>query len=478
MPGLFHAILAYSLLTASVAGAIASSAPSAPRAKSPGIAISELANPELSIPVTFTLIDGTRITGTLTRWNESTFDGSFGNRHWHELTYRDAWRILHRLIDRDVPDDWLLLARIMLILSLDQPDAQPWAERAFRHARRVAGENEMDAIDARIKDIRAEHEAKKQARTEREHDLDPARLRTRTPEADDWPSAPWPELSRNEQRNAVLTKKNDAKQAFATIDLDLAPIETASVLFYTDLDRPQAVRIAMRFDEIIGELAKLLHTNPRANPFWGKAVLIILTSRERYDTLQSDAFGFIAPGNGQGAGTGGAVPGLVHPIGPKVFITLHYPGRAAEREFERELSRLIVRAVLHRHISPRRLPPWANDGLGMVVADRLHFDGSPVIQQHRRDALGFLRTLNDPEALLELIHMTYADERWPALELRIASLGGLLIELMVREKPREFVAWVEAVKNSADWRDALEDTYRVKLDVLLDTAVRYYRVND
>lgn len=485
---LFHAILAYSLSAALLAHAAPASslAPVSTTNPNPATTSTTESRPvshtasatasdtDLAIPVAFTLTGGNRFSGTLTRWNESTIDGTFGERHWIELIYRDAWRILHRLIDRDIPDDWLLLARVMLLISLDQPEAERWAERAFRHALRVAGDNEMDTIEHRIDDIRSEYEAKKQARIEREQDRDPDTRRARTPEADDWPSTPWPDLSRNEQRNAVLTKKDDAKQALGAIDLQLEPIETATALLYTDLDRPQAVRIAMQLDAVGRELAKILHTNPNRNPFWGKAVLIVLSDRAKYDSLQSDGFGFIAtPGSGQEA-----VPGRVHPIGPKVFITLHHPGRVNDDEFELELTRLLVRATLHRHISPRRLPPWANDGLGMLVADRLHFDDSSAMQQHRREALAFLRTLNHVDELRRVFEMTYADAHWPALERRIAALGGLFVELMVRSKPRDFVKWVEAVKRGGDWRETLDEVYGVTLDVLLDTTVRYYRVND
>lgn len=468
MSGLFYAILAYSLLAFASSASPEHACPSDNQSSSPHTA-------DLDLPVTFTLTDGTRFSGTLTRWSESCLTGSFGQRSWNELNYRDSWRLLRRLIDRDIPDDWLLLARIMLQLSLDQPEAERWAGRAFRHARRVAGRNESDAIETRIEAIRAEHDATQRDRTRRKRD--PDALRMQTPEADDWPSTPWPKLSRNEQRNAVLTMKDDAEQALARIDLELDPIETATALLYTDLERRQAVRIATQLDQISRELATLLHTNPNRNPFWGKLVLIVLTSREAFDTLQTDAFGFRPVFATEQRDIFGTVPGIVHPIGPKVFITLHHPGRSKGHDFRFELTRLVVRGLLHRHISPRRLPPWAGDGLGMTVADRLLREMSPIVDR-RRTELIFLRSMDDDTLLRELIDMAYGDDCWPVWEPRLAALGGLFVELMIREKPRDFVKWVEAVKRGAGWREALAEVYEVELDVLIDTAVRYYRVND
>jgi hypothetical protein len=162
MTRFFHAILAY-LLIAALLAPIAISHHAASHAAAELSPPQEDNDTRYSIPVSFTLTDRSRITGTLTDWSESSFTGTFGRRDWNEITYQDAWRILNRLIDRDIPDDWLLIARIMLHVSLDQDDAADWAERAFRHARRVAGENEIDAIEKRIREIRSDHEATKQA---------------------------------------------------------------------------------------------------------------------------------------------------------------------------------------------------------------------------------------------------------------------------------------------------------------------------
>ncbi len=52
------------------------------------------------------------------------------------------------------------------------------------------------------------------------------------------------------------------------------------------------------------------------------------------------------------------------------------------------------------------------------------------------------------------------------------------MELMITEKPRRFVAWVDAVKAGTDWREALADDFGTPPKQLLETALQYYRVND
>ncbi len=56
--------------------------------------------------------------------------------------------------------------------------------------------------------------------------------------------------------------------------------------------------------------------------------------------------------------------------------------------------------------------------------------------------------------------------------------GYLLVELMVRDRPGAFGAWVRAVKRGKPWEQALAEDFGVTRAQLVDTFVRYYRVND
>jgi len=52
------------------------------------------------------------------------------------------------------------------------------------------------------------------------------------------------------------------------------------------------------------------------------------------------------------------------------------------------------------------------------------------------------------------------------------------VELMIREKPEAFLAWLNTVKDGEEWEKALATTYRTPRAALVETFVRFYKVND
>jgi hypothetical protein len=303
-------------------------------------------------------------------------------------------------------------------------------------------------------------------------------------ETGQWPAVPWPAMTRHDHRNAVLIMKSDAQSVLEhlptaadgsrpTYDF----IETAHTLLYTDLERPDAVRFALLMPKIVEQFAQILQRDPSQNPFWGKAAIFITSDQDHFVRFETLAFGSspIDPNE--------PLPrSRLHRIGPKVFITIHHPGPRYNREIELELTRQLTRGLLHRHISPQELPDWAADGLAITIADRL-FRDTPLMNEHRRVGLAFIRDRRAVTDVLAVIDPASVNQGRPAARAPhdrrlIASLGGLIIELMIRERPGQFSRWIEAVKRGVSWRDALQTDYNVPLEVLLDTAVRYYRVND
>jgi hypothetical protein len=133
-----------------------------------------------------------------------------------------------------------------------------------------------------------------------------------------------------------------------------------------------------------------------------------------------------------------------------------------------------VHGFLHRYQSPRRLPPWAGEGLGAWVAALVNED-SPLAAARRRQGLDFVRGGGDVQAVLGL---TGGAGGWPGPAAVGEAVGALLIELMIAQRPVEFVAWVGAVKAGKDWEEALAADYGVPRARLVETFVAWYRVND
>ena len=133
-----------------------------------------------------------------------------------------------------------------------------------------------------------------------------------------------------------------------------------------------------------------------------------------------------------------------------------------------------VHAFMHRYRSPRRLPPWANEGLADYMAAALVPDVHQT-DSRRDDALAFIRNGRDVGALMA---GTYEDQTWPERNETAHAVGALLVELMINENSARFVAWVDAIKAGKPWPEALAQEFATPPNRFLDTAVQYYRVND
>ena len=129
---------------------------------------------------------------------------------------------------------------------------------------------------------------------------------------------------------------------------------------------------------------------------------------------------------------------------------------------------------MHRYRTPRRLPTWANEGFAEYLA-AVVFTGSPVDQNHRRQAVDYVRRGGDVQSILEL---TYADGSWPGPEAIGYGVGYLMVGLMIQDRPNRFGDWVKAIKAGKAWTTALEEDFGVPRDRLVETFIRFYQVND
>lgn len=428
--------------------------------------------------ITFRLADGSRITGELARFNHTAIDGSFGRTEWNELKPAEVWQVARLAFEEtntdNNPHQWVTLGRILLLMRQDQPEAARWAERAFHRAERhvpapgneaaedAAAEVRAD-ITAAIAAARAHVEAVEQDRQRRREVVEQARLSTQSPEARDWPATPWPGLTTEEQRAAEHAMRADAERIVDDLGVDMEPIEGSVFLLYADLPRSDAVARLTLLEKINHRFGLLMQRPPRENPFWGKAVIFIFRDHDTFQRANAEHFGHHAPPE---------MNGIAHTIGPRVFLLFHEDADRRERELE--LVRHTTLGLLHRYRTPRRLPPWASEGLAMHLAD-LTLNRKMLIDDRRTAALSFIREGGNISALLE---RGYDDDDWHDAQPLIASVGWLMLDLMHRERPAQLRAWINAVKDGDDWREALKDTYGVSHERLLAMTVRYYRVND
>jgi hypothetical protein len=402
--------------------------------------------------VRFRLADGVSVAGELTAWDAEGIDGSFGRRLWTELMPEDAWRLYVGVMDAKGAAQWVDLGQVLLKTE----GGDPWAERAFRRAL------ELDAAAAA--EIRAARDAAREARRRREQlqrTIEEQRLRSRSPEASPFAADPWPVCGPDEQEAAVAALKADAEQFLRSVGVRPAPLATQRFLVYGDTEPLALARLGIRLEAICRRLALVLGVAEEWNPFWGKAVVFVFSDHDRFRMVQAASFGQLVPRR---------TDGICQPVGPKVFLS--FCADADGVVPAATVAHEVVHGYMHRFRTPRRLPPWANEGLADYVAAQEA--SAPAVEARRQRGLRFLRAGGDVAAQLD---RSYDDESPPPDDLNTA-VGTLLIELMVGERPAAFGPFVDAVKYGKAWQDALAEDYGVPRAVLVETFVQYYRVND
>jgi len=403
--------------------------------------------------IEFRMSDGVRITGTLTKWDNHSIDGSFGRRAWSDIRAEDAWNLYAALADRDRAADWVNLGRIMLIVGEDDR-----AEHAFRRARTIDPTVAADIVLARRA---VEEELKRRAEAQRL--AEEAKLRTISPEAGPWKSEPWPILSAQDRANAATAVKARAEAILTNAGMTITPVETDLIVLYSDAPRAEAALWVIRLERAYKRLARLFEIHSSQNVFHGKAIVFVFTDHDRYRLVEAEAFKQLVPR--------GAI-GLCHFDGPDVYLCFHQ-----HEDPDRQLWELIhqfTHAFMHRMVSPARLPAWANEGLAHVIASE-EMAGTLLEKDRRAQGLDFIRS---GASTFDLLNRTYEQFEWTDVWTRFTDVSGLIMELMLRDRPQPFRQFVHAVKRGKDWREAMTENFGVDAREVIDTAVRHYMVND
>jgi hypothetical protein len=420
------------------------------------------ADVETGQKITFRLDgDRTLVRGTLESWDSSGLTGSFGTHPWERLDLASLRRIMLRLLDREAPEDWVLLGELQL--RRDEAAADHYAELAFKRARQLDPDSDrlVDAARKRVEEF-------KKLAAEAERLRAAQRLNQGMPEGVAWVAAPWPVLTDAEQADALAELRVEARTILEDAGLpETEPIETNYFLVYM-VDSPASPKGVVRdLDQMYLKIASLLdlpETDGRPiNLFWGKAVVIISGEEDQFRLIEAQAFRqMTAPG----------VVGLCHCLGPRVFVnTFRSPD---DYRFASVLVHEAVHGMMHRYVTPRRLPTWANEGFADWVADDI-VPGGTTDRQRRRQGLDFIRGNG---RLPEVMNMSYEDGTWPGPAAVGYAASYLLVHQMIDQNRLGFADWVRAVKMGRDWREAMVEQYGASAERLAAHVREWHLVND
>ena len=401
------------------------------------------------------------VRGTIEAWDEKGLQGSFGRHSWDELDLSSLRRVYQRLMDRRNAEDWVLFGELQL--RRDDKAADRSAETAFLRAANLAPDMEkpIEAARARVREHeRARAEADRQRATEQ--------LREGLPEGVTWTAAPWPHLTDLEQAAAVTTMREETEQLLERAGFpDARPIETEYFLIYSDLAEADTRELVRYLDRMYLDVAELLGLPGTAgkplNLFWGKASIIICADEDQFRLIEAQAFNQMTPPG---------VLGLCHCIGPRVFVNTYRD--PDDLKFSSVLVHETVHGIMHRFITPARLPTWANEGFAEIVANAT-VRNSPVDGSRRPQALHFIRNAGRID---EVMAMSYEDGTWPGQNAVGYAVGYLLCDFMLDRNTQGFADWIKAVKAGQDWRKAMIAHYGASAEKVAAYAAEWYRTND
>jgi hypothetical protein len=401
------------------------------------------------------------VRGTIELWDANGLQGSFGAHSWDELDLSSLRRVFQRLMDRRNAVDWVLFGELQL--RRDDKAALRSAETAFLRAGNLGSdtENIVEAARARVKEHkRARAEADRQRATEQ--------LREGLPEGVTWTAAPWPHLTDLEQAAAVATMREETEQLLERAGFpDARPIETEYFLIYSDLPDAETRELVRYLDRMYLDVAELLGLPGTAgkplNLFWGKASIIICADQDQFRLIEAQAFNQMTPKG---------VLGLCHCMGPRVFVNTFLD--PDDLKFSSVLVHETVHGIMHRFITPARLPTWAFEGFAEVVANAT-VRNSPVDKSRRTQGLHYIRNAGRID---EVMAMNYEDGTWPGENAVGYAVGYLLCDLMLDQNPQGFADWIKAVKAGKNWREAMAAHYGASAEKVAAYAANWYRTND
>ena len=318
------------------------------------------------------------VRGSLSTWDETGFSGTFvdadGRHEFITLDLASFRRVFRRLMDVRSAQHWLLFGELLGA----RPDeaSQRFSRNAFDRALRLDKTIEGAVLAAQALIAEAARLREDEARQRAAE-----RLRENMPEGLEWEAKPWPTLTIAEEQEALQAMRASADKILTQAGFpDVRPVETKFFLLYSDLSNRKTASIARDLDLMYAKVADMLGIPSTFNLFWGKAVILICRDNDRFRLIETQAFNQMTPPG---------VTGLCHCVGPQVFVNTFYA--PDELRFFSTLVHETVHGIMHRYISPARLPTWANEGLSEYIAAHA-FSGSPVDASRRGQGLNFFRS--------------------------------------------------------------------------------------
>lgn len=229
--------------------------------------------------------------------------------------------------------------------------------------------------------------------------------------------------------------------------------ETAYFLFYTDMPRNQVAGYIANLDAMYDQLCLMYGVPTGDNIWYGKCPVLVFQDQSMFLRFEDAVMGYVPAG---------PVQGLHHGFSDgKVFVTVYRGDDPAF--FAAVLVHETTHGFNHRFRSNSGLPNWVEEGIADFVAGAV-VTASPetgVRQREAADRVRVSRSLGgaffQPDSPLE---------RWQY------GAASSLVSVLIQRDPNLFRAFLVAMKEGYTWEEALDLTYGLKPEELLQLYSR------
>ncbi len=428
------------------------------------------------VSVRFRMRDGARKSGKVTALSSEAIEflaaesekssSTATTMRWLDVLPDDLDELATKTLD-DARVDHLLLKGELLLLAFKDRAAESAFDKAESLAEKLAKKAaKSDATGLSPAEVRTRSDAARTRARDTLANLEHAtrlakhaEMSARIPQVDGGVAA-WPVLTREEHETAVAAMKARAEEICKVSGMQAVPVETRYFLLYAATKRDAVVECARSLDAMYEKVLELFGIPAGLNLFWGKAVVLLQPSEEKFRLVEQAAFGAMIPRG---------VVGLCHQVGPQVFVNIFWTDD--QDRFDSTLLHETVHGIVHRYHSAARLPDWANEGLSEYIA-AVSFKSSPVDKERRPQALEFIRGGGN---VANVMRLTYENGSWPGPNAIGYAVGYVIVELMIRQQPDRFGAWLRAIKGGKQWERALVEDFGYTVDQFGARAVDFYK---
>ena len=274
---------------------------------------------------------------------------------------------------------------------------------------------------------------------------------------------PWPENETDEEHAAALKKSREMAIEVVSLFSGSQLHETQHFLFVSNIPPQQIAPYVASLDRMYDFMCQLYGV-PRTHKVWlgGKVPIFAFLEREQFDAFEERYF----PEARETIQALGNVYGLSH-LSKTGEVTISCFRGNDPNDFGQMLVHETSHGFIHRYKTKAQLPNWVDEGMADLIGAEMVLASNAVKNRELKavQQLAWQRSLGG----------MFKAERIEGWQYGVASN---LNRFLLQSNRRDYVRFIESLKDGMKWEEALHDAYRATPEELLAEYGRRINVPD